>query len=361
MTTLNGLHFENIVFEGGGIKGVAYIGALKALNKLDKMKHIKRTIGTSVGSIFALLTSMKCTDEQIDKYFWTLLNEMTKFHDNIFTETSNFINNMGLHNNENMYNAVNLIISELYNKNNITFAQLYELTNTELTVVATCLSTRKIAYFNHTSYPDMEVAKSIQISTSVPLFYTMTKWDNMIWADGAIVENFPIEYFDNSDGTFDENTLGFLFEYDTKKQKLYSIDNLVDLFGGIENTFLENNVRQSINKTQNRFIIDIDTGDISSLDFNIPQDKLDFLINQGLKSTMEFFSGEDDVKHIDEANNNASTEANNNVSTEVSNDACTEASNDVCTEVSNDVCTEASNNDGIMDKLYRLFETLKFW
>ena len=103
MTTLSGLCFENLVFEGGGIKGVAYIGALKALNKLDKIKYVKKTIGTSVGSIFALLASMKCTDEQIDKYFWALFNEMTKFHDNIFTETANFINKMGLHSNDNMY------------------------------------------------------------------------------------------------------------------------------------------------------------------------------------------------------------------------------------------------------------------
>ena len=329
MTTLSSLCFENLVFEGGGIKGVAYIGVLEALNKLDKMKYVKKTIGTSVGSIFALLATMKCTDEQIDKYFCTLLNEMTKFHDNIFTEAENFINKMGLHSNENMYNAVNLIINEMYGTNNITFNQLYELTNTELTVVATCLSTRKIAYFNHKTYPDMEVAKSIQISTSVPLFYTVTKWDNMIWVDGGIAENFPIEYFDNSDGAFNEHTLGFLFEYDAKKQHLYSVNNLLELFGGIENTLLDNNVRQSIKKTKNRFIIDIDTNDISSLDFNLPQEKLDFLRSQGMKSTMEFFS----ENYDDEQS---------------------------CEQIDGKL-VEIVNNEGFMDKLYSFLEKFKFW
>ena len=360
MTILNSLYFENLVFEGGGIKGVAYVGSLKVLNKLDKMKYVKKTIGTSVGSIFALLVSMKCTDDQIDKHFWNLLNEMTKFNDNVFTEAENIISKMGLHSNENMYTAVNSVIKDICGTDNTTFEQLYELTKTELTVVATCLSTRKIEYFNHLTYPNMEVAKSIQISTSVPLFYTVTKWNNMIWADGGIVENFPIEYYD-IDGAFNEHTLGFMFEYEAEKHKLYNVNNLLELFGGIENTFLDNNIRQSIGKSKDRFIIDIDSGDVSSLDFNISQEKIDYLMNQGTKSTMDFFSENYEDTNVSIESNKSSNNDDNIESVKNNDNIESAKSNDNIENIESIEPIHTSVDGGFIDKVYKLLGNLKFW
>ena len=45
--------FVNVAFEGGGIKGLAYIGAIKCLE--DYGIKIFKASGTSVGSIFASL------------------------------------------------------------------------------------------------------------------------------------------------------------------------------------------------------------------------------------------------------------------------------------------------------------------
>jgi predicted acylesterase/phospholipase RssA len=45
---------ENIVFAGGGLKGWAYIGTIKALNELIDFKNIKSVTGVSVGSMFGL-------------------------------------------------------------------------------------------------------------------------------------------------------------------------------------------------------------------------------------------------------------------------------------------------------------------
>eukprot|EP00058_Branchiostoma_floridae_P013306 XP_002598794.1 hypothetical protein BRAFLDRAFT_74527 [Branchiostoma floridae] len=45
--------FENMVMEGGGAKGIAYIGAVKVLEDAGIMKNIKRFAGTSAGAITA--------------------------------------------------------------------------------------------------------------------------------------------------------------------------------------------------------------------------------------------------------------------------------------------------------------------
>jgi NTE family protein len=45
---------KNIVFSGGGLKGWAYIGTIKALNEVVKLKDIEQIIGVSIGSVFGL-------------------------------------------------------------------------------------------------------------------------------------------------------------------------------------------------------------------------------------------------------------------------------------------------------------------
>ena len=39
--------FKNLVFEGGGVKGIAYVGALEVLEKEQILGNIKRVAGTS--------------------------------------------------------------------------------------------------------------------------------------------------------------------------------------------------------------------------------------------------------------------------------------------------------------------------
>ena len=44
------LQFKNLVFEGGGVKGIAYAGALQVLETQNGMPDIKRVAGTSAGA-----------------------------------------------------------------------------------------------------------------------------------------------------------------------------------------------------------------------------------------------------------------------------------------------------------------------
>ena len=47
--------FKNLIFEGGGVKGIAYAGALMALEELGILANIRRVGGTSAGAITATL------------------------------------------------------------------------------------------------------------------------------------------------------------------------------------------------------------------------------------------------------------------------------------------------------------------
>lgn len=53
-------HIENLVFQGGGVKGVAYLGALKQLERESDgfLQRIKRVAGSSAGSLMALYLAL---------------------------------------------------------------------------------------------------------------------------------------------------------------------------------------------------------------------------------------------------------------------------------------------------------------
>ena len=47
--------FRNLVFEGGGVKGLAYVGAMEVLESEGIGEKVRRVGGTSAGSINAVL------------------------------------------------------------------------------------------------------------------------------------------------------------------------------------------------------------------------------------------------------------------------------------------------------------------
>ena len=49
---------NNIVFSGGGIKGLIFIGCLKYLEENNLLKNIKAISGTSIGGVFSFLLNI---------------------------------------------------------------------------------------------------------------------------------------------------------------------------------------------------------------------------------------------------------------------------------------------------------------
>lgn len=56
-------HFKNLVFEGGGVKGIAYAGALEILDKEGILQNIERVAGTSAGAMMAVLVGLRYSAE----------------------------------------------------------------------------------------------------------------------------------------------------------------------------------------------------------------------------------------------------------------------------------------------------------
>ena len=71
--------FTNLVFEGGGVKGIAYAGALQVLTDRGIMPQIKQVAGTSAGAITATLLALGYTAGEIKPIIMDL--DFKKFED----------------------------------------------------------------------------------------------------------------------------------------------------------------------------------------------------------------------------------------------------------------------------------------
>ena len=59
--------YTNLVFEGGGVKGIAYAGALQVLETRGVLAQIEKVAGTSAGAITACLLSLRYDATYITK------------------------------------------------------------------------------------------------------------------------------------------------------------------------------------------------------------------------------------------------------------------------------------------------------
>jgi len=56
--------FRNLVFEGGGVKGIAYVGAMEVLEEKGILGDVRRVGGTSAGAINAVLLAAGYSNDE---------------------------------------------------------------------------------------------------------------------------------------------------------------------------------------------------------------------------------------------------------------------------------------------------------
>lgn len=180
-----------LVFEGGGIKGLAYCGALEGFPDLSMIKGFA---GTSAGAIMAAFLA---TGISLSKIKEILLN--TDFSKIIPTDAwripmlYNIFNTYGYMDDTNFMNFLKTALPRDY-----TLKELYDERQTVLITVGSNLNTRKPVYFNYENNPNMKVTEAVRISISIPFVFRPVNYENALYVDGGLGDNFPIDYIRNT-------------------------------------------------------------------------------------------------------------------------------------------------------------------
>lgn len=320
--------YKNLVFSGGGVLGIAYLGALEYLYQTGLIGPIINLAGTSAGAITACLTSFNLPYDELKimlnsldyrkvpgkddapdspRHFPKVIrDQLGKVFDNVDC-VYRLIKSFGWYSSQYFYDWIKLQIANQFDPEKkappYTFSDFMDSSLHKeqrsfknLFIIGTDIITSTSTVFSYETTPNMEVAEAVRISMSVPLLFESIKTScninqiepQALYVDGGMLYNYPITLFDQTYPLKD--TIGIYFKTTPQPN---AINNIVDFISSslscsirIQNALFESNPANIARS------ICIPTGDISTFNFDIaPNDSTyNFLYEQGYRATEVYFS-----------------------------------------------------------------------
>lgn len=253
-----------VALAGGGLQGIAHIGALKAFQDLNiKIDYIS---GTSSGSIFATMFAMGFTTEEMKKfandYYKTLTNIEKK---PIISAIGSYLIHKevkigGLTKGEKIENLVK-IIAKIKNIKNISDIKMPLAIPTVDTIsTKECISVSKRVNINRNDIDyiyDIPIEKAVRASMSFPGIFTTCDFGKYNFIDGGTKDNLPIQILKDMGA---EKTIALSFNID----KYIPSDNVLNVLLRAVDIFSLKDVREAQKKSD--IAIEIDTKGTSLLE-----------------------------------------------------------------------------------------------
>ena len=222
-------HFRNLVFEGGGVKGIAYVGALEVLDKEGILRNIERVAGTSAGAMVAVLVGLGYTTKEISDILWDI--NFKNFLDSswgVVRNTKRLLEEYGWYKGDFFRDLMAGYIKAKTGDGESTFDDLKNLKKKgkafrDISLIGADLSTGYSKVFNAAMTPNVKVADAARISMSIPLFFAAIKGidgDDHIYVDGGLLDNYAVKVFDRMNYVSDEANIRRTEYYQKINEKL---------------------------------------------------------------------------------------------------------------------------------------------
>ncbi|MEJ2653313.1 MAG: patatin-like phospholipase family protein [Gammaproteobacteria bacterium] len=324
--------FRNLVFEGGGVKGIAYVGALDVLSEKGIISGIRRIGGTSAGAINAVLLGLGYTAKETRDILWSL--DFTKFMEDswgIIRDTGRLIEEFGWYKGDYFRNWIGNLIKEKTGNSESTFADIEAIKEEcgfkSLYFMGTNLSTSYSEVFSGEHTPRVCVADAVRISMSIPLFFAAKRsMRGDVYVDGGVLNNYPIKLFDRgkymestnfsepgyytkinrqleglerpiSKYVYNKETLGFRLDAkeeisvfrDHAEPPHRKIDNFFDYTWALIDTILEAQQSSHLHSDDWMRTVYIDTLGVGTTDFDLSDAKKQELVVSGKEGAEKYF------------------------------------------------------------------------
>jgi NTE family protein len=323
--------FRNLIFEGGGVKGIAYVGAMEVLTKEDILSGITRVGGASAGAINAMLIGLGYSIDEFAQIMKTLDFNFLDDTWGVIRDTARLIDKYGWYRGDFFRSWAAGLIKEKTGNSESTFKEIYDMKQSrgfrDIYMMGTNLSTRFSEVFSYEHTPRIPLADAVRISMSIPLFCAAKRnFREDVYVDGGLLDNYPIKLFDRekyvspelagtnsvltdyytdvnrraealgrriSQYVFNKETLGF--RLDSKEEIALFRDQaepphrgIDDFFGyawALIETVLESQASQHLHSDDWQRTIYIDTLGVKTTDFSLDDTKKDALTESGRNYT----------------------------------------------------------------------------
>ncbi len=323
-------HFRNLIFEGGGVKGIAYVGALRQLQQRGVLEKIQRVGGTSAGAINAVLLSTGHTLDETEKVLSNL--DFNNFMDGswgVARDTKRLIKEFGWYKGDFFRDWMGEIIKDKVGNSEATFNDFKNKGLTDLFLVGTNLSTGFTEVFSSEHTPREPVVDAVRVSMSLPLFFAAIRNKRKdVYVDGGVLRNYPIKIFDrekyvdeehriknaletsyyaeendnkpetSSKYVFNKETLGFRLE---SKQQISmfrdgaepphaKIEDFFDYGWALVKTLMNAQENNHLHGDDWQRTVYIDTLGVGTTDFDLTDERKAALVESGDKGVKDYFA-----------------------------------------------------------------------
>ncbi|MGB1262943.1 MAG: patatin-like phospholipase family protein [Cognaticolwellia sp.] len=327
--------FKNLVFEGGGVKGIAYVGAMRVLENEGILRNIIRVGGTSAGAINAVLFAAGYSNDETFKELnkldfndfkddsWGALRDMKRLRDKYGWYKGDFFRDW-----------IGDLLKKKTGKFNLTFHALKAATGKELYVYASNLSTHFAEVYSPEHTPRMRVVDAVRRSMSIPLFFRAVRDDRGdVFVDGGVINNFPVKLFDrdkylsssehkrspqyyedenkillakspgSSRYVYNKETLGFRLDStkeigvfrDGEEPQHHDIEHFLDYTMHLINTVFSIQDSQHLHSDDWHRTVYIDSLGVGTTDFDLSDKRKKDLVASGQKAAKKYLSWWTDV------------------------------------------------------------------
>ncbi|MCQ2739329.1 MAG: patatin-like phospholipase family protein [bacterium] len=264
------------LFGGGAIRGLAYIGAIRAMEELGMAFDIIG--GSSVGAVFATLLACGYKSYELENIY-------TKVNFELFKDIHfGFGKPFALSKGEIYEDWLNDLISKNSNIKHMKFSDL----DKKLVIITTNLKNFATQEFSKFETPDFEIAKALKISSSMPGLMPPFKFNGADLADGDLQKASPMWKLSENINNSESRILEFRLEgrmHEDISTPLNFINTIYSCVTDVATTF----VKETYGQNDRYDCLAINTGDVFFADLNLEKDARRKLIEYGYEQTMNYF------------------------------------------------------------------------
>ena len=213
---------QRLVLGGGGVRGFAFIGGLKALSEKQEQEQqehplkFERITGTSIGAIVGLMVLLGYSPLEMEQE--CVNTEFSLGLEGHFgrTESNNgsshpldMLEKFGINSGKEVLEFIKMLIRKKTKNANLTLKQMHVLFPTRFDIVTVCVNDHTTKVFNYLDTPNVMVYTAIRMSVSVPILFQPVKYLNKYYIDGGLLSNVPIGLEPEQEEPVNTSTLVF--------------------------------------------------------------------------------------------------------------------------------------------------------
>ena len=273
---------RRLIFSGGGIRVISYIGALQIFQEHNLLNHVKEFCGVSAGGLTALMLALGYSLPTLERF--SFLFDFSSIRS---IDPDNLLTVMETYGIDDGTELDKLLCKILFHKGfgpNTTFGELAASGKCKgLRIWAADIQFMKLLEFSARETPHIQVRFALRASMAIPFYFIPLHHPDTgtFLVDGGVLDNYPISVLTEEES---EESIGLTFDF---SEKPMPIETVGDFLSRICSGYYMPSYQSLLERHRARTIV-LPIGEFPSLHFEASLEEKQMLVAKGRQATEMF-------------------------------------------------------------------------